>query len=77
MKVKDLIEILQDMDGDALVVTSSQSYSWDCYEEVEVAEPRTLYRNGMIYENEQAIDEMDGKSKITTLVIDRKKKRYG
>lgn len=70
MKVVDLIKILEKMDKDALVVRKSSSYSWECYEklELELAEKK-LFKNGRIYEQASSTTEDEPKRREQKVVI--------
>ena len=74
MKVKELIEILQEMDEEALVVTSSQSCTWGGYEEIEKAESKFLIYSEHLYRVERDLDDKPKKSPVATVIISSKGK---
>jgi len=68
MKVKELIKLLSTLDDNALVVTSSSSYTWGCYESILELESDLLYQNGNVYEDNK--DDKDSKkNKINVVII--------
>jgi len=72
MKVKELIKILEKMDEEALVVTSSQKYAWGCYEEIQLAESKSLVYSGSMYQIERDVDEMNDSAPTPAVVIGSK-----
>lgn len=74
MKVKELIQILEKMDENALVVTSSQYYTWGCYEEIQEAEPEVLVNSGNLYQLERDLDEAHNASPTPAVIISSKKR---
>lgn len=73
MKVKELIEILEKMDEDALVVTSSQQYTWDCYEEIQLAESKMLVYSGSLYQIQRDVDEVRSSPKSAVVIGSKKR----
>lgn len=69
MKVKELIRILEEMDEEALVVTSSSKCTWGAYVEVKELKEETLCQNGSLYENEKDSDEPEAREKIHTVIL--------
>lgn len=73
MKVKELIKILEKMDEEALVVTSSNQYTWGGYEEIQLAESKMLVYSGSLYQKQRDVDEVHGSEPTPAVVIGSKK----
>lgn len=65
--VKEMKKFLENLDDDMLIVTSSSTYAWECYEDIKEPEIRALYINGGIYDSEKYGEEQQTEVKVVVV----------
>jgi hypothetical protein len=57
VSVKEMMEYLSRFDEDALIVTATSSFAWECYADISKPKEDKLFRNGLTFEKEGILDE--------------------